>query len=216
MLETLRWKIAQRAERIWWKSYLKNKDTTEYLIWKKKYWQTILDKYSISLKINSSDLIMDCGCGPAGVFMNFPTNEVYAFDPLLNMYEKDLRHFNKDMYPYVHFENESIESYKATKNVNHLFCMNAINHVKNIHESYDKLSTFLKPEGYIYITIDAHNFSIYRKIFSAIPGDILHPHQYNLQEYKDFLTLRNFEIMETHLLEEHYFFNHYLLIAKKR
>ncbi len=215
MYKLLRWKIAQTAERIWWKRYLRNKDTTNYLLWKKNYWHNLIELCKKTLVVKDTDIIIDAGCGPAGIFINFPMQKVYAFDPLLHRYEKDLQHFKKEMYTNVHFDNATIEEYSNTEAADVLFCMNAINHVQDIEKAYNNLVKLVKPNGYICITIDAHNYNVYKKIFQLLPGDILHPHQYDLAEYKIFLTQRNCTIQDTIQLEKHYFFNHYMLIAKK-
>jgi|GEM_PF-6859003 len=39
-----RLKLAQKAELIWWRNYLKKKEKTEYLKWKKNYWNDFLDR----------------------------------------------------------------------------------------------------------------------------------------------------------------------------
>jgi 2-polyprenyl-6-hydroxyphenyl methylase/3-demethylubiquinone-9 3-methyltransferase len=71
----------------------------------------------------------------------------------------------------------------------------------------------LKPNGQLVITIDAHNHSFFKNLFRAIPGDVLHPHQYDLNEYNQFLTSRNLKIVKTEKLKSEFFFNHYLQVA---
>jgi 2-polyprenyl-6-hydroxyphenyl methylase/3-demethylubiquinone-9 3-methyltransferase len=68
----------------------------------------------------------------------------------------------------------------------------------------------------IIVTIDAHNHSFFKKLFRLLPGDILHPHQYDLKEYEDFLTSRNCDIIQSIHLKHDFFFDHYMLIAKKK
>ena len=76
----LRWKIAQAFEIRWWQQYLKNKPETDYQNWKTNYWNTFLQKNKV--KVEPQERILDVGCGPAGVFMVLPDQEVDAVDPL--------------------------------------------------------------------------------------------------------------------------------------
>lgn len=210
-----RWNIAQFAERRWWQSYLKNKDVQEYLSWKKKYWQKILDLCKPYLTIASTDVILDAGCGPAGMFMLFPDHKTIAFDPLLDRYESDIPHFKKKFYPNTEFVSAGLEDFIAPQQVDKIFCMNAINHVQDIELSFDKLVSFGKHGSYLIITIDAHNHSFFKHVFRLLPGDILHPHQYDLKEYQSLITNRGYNMLASIHVKHEFFFDHYILIAQK-
>ena len=56
---------------------------------------------------------------------------------MIDVYETDLPHFKKNMYPYVHFVNAGLEDFTSTEKFDILFCMNAINHVNDIEKCYD-------------------------------------------------------------------------------
>ena len=130
---TLRWKIAQWFELRWWQNYLRGKDKAAYLQWKKSYWQTLLDKIAGDIKIDTSQSVIDLGCGPAGIFIALPPNKITAVDPLLHQYETQTQFFSPSDYPHVKFVKSSIEDYDAcgTK-YDFVFCKNAINHVRYI------------------------------------------------------------------------------------
>jgi 2-polyprenyl-3-methyl-5-hydroxy-6-metoxy-1,4-benzoquinol methylase len=211
-----RWNAAQFAERKWWQNYLKDKNVDEYLAWKKKYWQGLLDLCLKHFKIKPEDTVLDAGCGPAGMFMLFPFHQTVAFDPLLNTYESDLPHFKKSMYPMVRFLQTGLEEFNLHERFDIIFCMNAINHVHDIQLSYDRLMAHATPGGYVIITIDAHNHSFFKHLFRLVPGDILHPHQYDLDEYKKLMTDRGCDIIATEHLKHEFFFDHYMLIGKMR
>jgi 2-polyprenyl-6-hydroxyphenyl methylase/3-demethylubiquinone-9 3-methyltransferase len=211
-----RWNTAQFAERKWWQNYLKNKEVSEYLNWKKNYWNNLLQKCNPFFSIDEKDSILDAGCGPAGMFMLFDKNNTTAFDPLIDTYENDLPHFKKNDYPSVTFINKGLEDISIHEKFDKIFCMNAINHVHDIELSYDNLIHLAKAEAHIIVTIDAHNHSFFKKLFRLLPGDILHPHQYDLKEYEDFLTSRNCDIIQSIHLKHDFFFDHYMLIAKKK
>jgi 2-polyprenyl-6-hydroxyphenyl methylase/3-demethylubiquinone-9 3-methyltransferase len=211
-----RWNTAQFAERKWWQNYLKNKEVSEYLNWKKNYWNNLLQKCTPFFSIDEKDAILDAGCGPAGMFMLFNKNKTTAFDPLIDTYENDLPHFKKSEYPSVTFINKGLEDISIHEKFDKIFCMNAINHVHDIELSYDNLIHLAKAEAHIIVTIDAHNHSFFKKLFRLLPGDILHPHQYDLKEYEKFLTSRNCDIIQSIHLKHDFFFDHYMLIAKKK
>ena len=219
---SLRWKIAQAAEIRWWQNYLKNKPTTEYAEWKVQYWETLLAETGIEIKntdqsrsLGEGVRLLDAGCGPAGIFMIFKTQNVDALDPLLNDYEAKLPHFKKSLYPNVHFYNQSLESFDRKNEYDAVFCLNAINHVADLDKSFDILVDSVKPGGHLVVSIDAHNFSLFKKVFQAIPGDILHPHQFDLAEYTDMLTSRGCVLEKTILKKKEFIFNYYILALKK-
>lgn len=209
---SLRWKVAQAAEIRWWQGYLKKKPKADYLEWKRNYWLDLIQKTGLS--IEKGEQILDAGCGPAGIFMALPDAKVDAVDPLLNNYENKLAHFNKSMYPEVRFFNASLEAYECSYSYDKIFCLNAINHVADLSLSIDKLVGMLKPNGHLIMSIDAHNYTLFKKLFSWLPGDILHPHQYDLKEYEAMLTERNLTIKDSVLMKEEFFFNYFMLVAK--
>ncbi len=216
MNNTLQWKVAQNAELRWWKNYLKGKDVQPYLQWKKSYWQNILSNIKDSCPVKPGMHVLDVGCGPAGIFMNLQDCITDAADPLIDVYEKNLPHFKKIKYPHVNFYSVPIEHFTSSKTYDIIFCMNAINHVADINASYNLFSALIKPGGKLVITIDAHNYAFYKYLFRIIPGDILHPHQYNLSEYNRFFVERNFTILQITKIKSEYFFNHYLQVAQNK
>ncbi len=209
----LRWKIAQAAEIRWWQNYLKKKTKGEYLAWKKDYWTKFLADTGI--EIGKDDTILDSGCGPAGIFIIFDENKVDALDPLLEQYEEKLEHFNSSDYPNVNFINAPFEKFEMKQPYDKVFCLNAINHVSDLELCFDVLAASVRRGGTLICSIDAHNYSFFKHIFRALPGDILHPHQYDLEEYQKMLTDRGFTIEKSILADKQFFFDYYVLVAKK-
>jgi len=229
-MTSARWRIAQWFELRWWKNYLRGKNKEEYLAWKKSYWKEILVKISEVLKtseISTSKNIYDLGCGPAGVFIALPQNKVTAVDPLIDAYENQTPFFSKSDYPNVTFVKSTIEDFGEQtcqvletwqvlpEKYDIVFCMNCINHVHDIEKVFEKLKEVCAGNGTLVLSIDAHNFSFFKHLFRLVPGDILHPHQYDLQEYKTFLEKQGFKILKTELLKKEFLFGHYLLVAWK-
>jgi 2-polyprenyl-3-methyl-5-hydroxy-6-metoxy-1,4-benzoquinol methylase len=213
---SFRWKIAQAAEIRWWQSYLKNKPTTDYAVWKTKYWQDLLAEIGLDKSITEGSKILDAGCGPAGIFMIFKNHTVDALDPLLDDYEAKLPHFKRENYPNVQFFSQSLESFSDKKSVyDTVFCLNAINHVADLQQAFDVLVDATKSGGTLVVSIDAHNYSFLKTIFQALPGDVLHPHQFDLAEYSAMLTSRGCRIERTLLKKSEFIFNYYVLVATK-
>lgn len=220
---TFRWKIAQAAEIRWWQGYLKNKPTTDYAVWKTKYWQDLLAEIGLNHKntdlsrdSREGDKILDAGCGPAGIFMIFKNQDVDALDPLLDEYAAKLPHFRKENYPNVQFFSQPLESFSDKKDVyDTVFCLNAINHVADLQRAFDVLVDATKSGGTLVVSIDAHNYGFLKTIFQALPGDVLHPHQFDLAEYSAMLTSRGCRIERTLLKKSEFIFNYYVLVATK-
>jgi len=210
---SLRWKIAQAAEIRWWQNYLKKRPKADYLIWKRKYWKTLLSR--LNLTILRGEKVLDAGCGPAGVFMVLEEFQTDAMDPLLDDYEKKLDHFSKSQYPNVQFFNEPLETFSPNERYKKVFCLNAINHVADLDLCFDKLVDFTEDGGTMIVSIDAHNFTFFKKIFRVLPGDILHPHQFNLEEYQRMIIDRGCKLEKSILYREDFFFNYYILIFTK-
>lgn len=213
--KTLKWKVAQRLERWWWRRYLKGQSPETYKEWKQEYWQRFFSLIEGDVALKKEDLIADIGCGPAGIFSFFKEFKVTAVDPLLDSYERDLKVFEKSDYPHTRFVTSSIEDFEANEAFDLVCCLNAINHVSDLDRAFSKLSDFTKEGGYCALSIDAHNHSFLKHLFRAIPGDALHPHQYDLKEYEEMMSNAGFKLIRTELYKKHPIFNYYLLLGKK-
>ncbi len=209
----LRWRIAQALEIRWWKGYLKGKDKAKYLAWKRAYWTTFLKKIDIAPE--AGERILDAGCGPAGIFLVLNDQKVVAIDPLLDKYKQTLPHFKADDYPYVQFISSPLETFAAQASFDTVFCLNAINHVNDLNTAFDALIAATRAGGKLIVSIDAHNYRLFQRLFQLIPGDVLHPHQYSLQEYQAMLTERGCNIDYTILYDEAFFFNYYVIVVTK-
>ena len=210
---SIRWQIAQWFELRWWQRYFAGKDKQQYYSWKKQYWQNLLAQVADVLPTATAHTIADLGCGPAGIFTIFEDKKVTALDPLLDTYEATLPFFRKNDFPYTTFIRQRLEDYQPAEKHNIIFCMNAINHVADIDVAYDRLIGAAIERGYVVVSIDAHNHAFFKTLFRLIPGDILHPHQYDLQEYCQFMTSRGCTILKTHLVKSEFFFSHYVVVA---
>lgn len=213
--KSLRWQIAQWFERRWWRRYFSGKEKAAYYRWKKEYWLQLLQAIEEVLPWQEAETIADLGCGPAGIFIAFEGKQITAADPLLDRYEEELPFFKKSDFPNVVFVNQTLEAFKPDRKFDIVCCMNAINHVSDIELAYDRLVYAAKDRGYLVVSIDAHNFSFFKFLFRLIPGDILHPHQYDLNEYCQFMNLRQCTMLKKQLIKKEFFFSHYVVVARK-
>ena len=210
-----RWNVAQWFERKWWKNYLGKKDPVAYLDWKRKYWIEFYHQFRDIVPVEANALVLDAGCGPAGIFMIFTHQQTTAFDPLLEAYESDLPHFKKEMYPTVEFITSSLEDFKEKDKFDVVFCINAINHVKDIEGAIKQLVYSAKKGAKLIISIDAHNHKWLQPFFKLIPGDILHPHQFNLEEYIEMFEKCGIKTLRTICLKKEFVFNYHVVVGEK-
>jgi 2-polyprenyl-6-hydroxyphenyl methylase/3-demethylubiquinone-9 3-methyltransferase len=212
----LRWKIAQAAEIRWWQNYLKKKTPKQYLDWKRQYWRDFLQKINID-NIAEGARCLDAGSSLAGIFMVLEQQEVTAIDPLMNSYLEKFPQFIKTAdYPNVDFQTLKLEALAEENAYDFVFCLNVINHVADIQTALARLWAALRSGGEFVLTVDAHNYKAFKHLFRIFQGDILHPHQYDLSEYKDMLLALapNAEI-KSQLIKKEFFFNYYLLHLRK-
>ena len=208
-----RWHIAQFFEIRWWQRYLKHRDKSAYLNWKRGYWRDFLQKSG--LQVPPGARVLDAGCGPAGIFMILEEQLVDALDPLLGHYEKSLPHFRRSDYPQVRFFEAPLESFFPDDHYDFVFCLNAINHVADLPCCLDRLAALTRPGGLLALSVDAHNHALLKHLFRLAPADILHPHQHDLSEYREMLGNRGFQVTDAILIKEEAIFNYHLLLARK-
>lgn len=209
---SLKWKLAQAIEVKWWNNYLRHKDKSTYYTWKKNYWYDFLETIGFHLP-DQPIKIMDAGSGPAGIFTILDPFEVVAVDPLLDEYQTQLGQFDPEDYPHVRFVTSTIERIQMDQQFDTIFCLNCINHVNSIQSSLRNLFNALKPGGKLIMSTDAHNSNLLKSIFQIIPGDVLHPHQYNIEEYKHYVNNAGFQINKTVKIKSQFIFGYWVIQA---
>lgn len=210
----MRWRIAQFCELHWWQRYLSGREKAAYLEWKRSYWLDFLQKSGISLPPGAR--VLDAGCGPAGIFTMLHGLAVDALDPLLPHYEKHLGHFSRADHPGVRFFATRLEDFFPEGQYDCVFCLNAVNHVADLQACIDRLAGLTAPGGTLAVSIDVHRFSMLKRLFRLIPADILHPHQYDLEEYREMIGSRGLVLERVVLLKEGRIFNYCLLVFRQR
>ncbi len=208
-----RWRLAQRLELAWWRRYLRRYDAGQYLQAKKAYWQRVLSVANVALA--PGERVLDAGCGPAGIFIALTQQQVDAVDPLLARYEQHLPLFRPADYPHVRFWPQVLEDFCPPTPYRHVFCLNAVNHMRDIRRSMQVLADALAPGGVLILSTDAHRYSWCCWLFRLLPGDVLHPHQYTDAEYAQMLETQGLRIERREILKSELIFAHYLYVARK-
>lgn len=213
LLSKWKWKLAQALEWRWWRRYLSKQSQTTYLQNKRAYWARVLQQAEIHIETGES--ILDAGCGPAGLFILPFSGKVDALDPLIEQYRQNLAHFDSEDYPNVRFMVQPLETFNAPLLYDKVFCFNAINHVSDLQACITNLAKALRPNGLLIASVDAHNKLWLKKIFQWLPGDVLHPQQYGVEEYCSFFAQQNLKLIRCKTLRKAFIFNYYLMVFEK-
>jgi len=185
----------------------------DYLKWKEGYWRDFLLKIPMPIKPN--ERILEIGCGPAGLFMMFPQNQMTAVDPLLKKYRQHLSPLEENKFSHVEFLEMPFEQFSDNEGFDAILCVNAINHVADLAACFDKIGGLMRPGARLIMTIDAHHWPLLKKVFRLIPGDILHPHQHSLADYGAFLTGVGCKLELTKVLKKSFIFDYCLIVATR-
>lgn len=210
----IRWRIAQFFELHWWRRYLSGREKAAYLAWKRAYWRQLLAENA--LKPPPGSTVLDAGCGPAGIFLVLEQCRVDAVDPLLAAYEAALLHFSRADYPAVDFYDAPLEHFSPAKQYDYVFCLNALNHVADLPLCLGQLAGLTRPGGRLVLTVDAHRRRWLRRLFQIFPGDILHPQQFTVAEYRGMLQAEGYWILHEKVLKKTPVFHYVLFVAERR
>ncbi len=209
----LKWKLAQYFELWWWRRYLGRQEVETYLSNKKQYWRKILLECPFELK--EGQKVLDAGCGPAGIFIVLDQQRVDALDPLIDDYDGQLSHFSKKNHPNVHFIRQSLEEFVSEPAYDLVFCLNAINHVRDLQLATKRFAEATKKDGRLALSVDTHKWKALKWLFRLIPADVLHPHQQNLKDYIQLLQDHEFDIIKTQKLKTGLIFDYHIIFANK-
>jgi 2-polyprenyl-6-hydroxyphenyl methylase/3-demethylubiquinone-9 3-methyltransferase len=206
-----KWRTAQWFEIRWWKNYLSKKNSVEYLRWKSDYWISFLRELNLNAESFRNQAVLDAGCGPAGIFMVLPHSRIEAVDPLMDEYRKNIPMFIPQNFPAVNFYSSPLEEFQPRGKYDAIFCLNVINHVQDMERCLLNFSQWLKPEGLLILSTDAHKYSAFRFLFQLLPGDVLHPHQYGFRDYQEMVKKAGFEPLQILKRKQDFFFQYVIL-----
>lgn len=212
LLPGIRWWVAQKLELRWWKHYLRRQTPAEYLQKKRAYWHRVLKETQWTPR--AGDRILDAGCGPAGIFLILDQYRVDACDPLIDAYAHHLRHFRPTQYPWVQFYSQAMEAGFPNPPYDFVCCTNAINHVRDMNLALRRLTEAMKPGSRMLLSSDVHRWTWIKYIFRWLPGDVLHPHQYDLADLCRQLQQHGLEIVQTQSLKKGLLFDYQFICAQ--
>ncbi|MFZ4427143.1 MAG: class I SAM-dependent methyltransferase [Saprospiraceae bacterium] len=206
-----RWRLAQFLEFYWWRGYLRKRPSGEYLERKRAYWEVLLRETGIAYAPGQTAL--DVGCGPSGAYMVLSGLVVDAVDPLLERYARGLDIFRPEKYPWTDFHAVAFEDWVPGRTYDRVFCMNAVNHFRDMGAAIAKLRAVLAPGGFLLLSVDVHNSPYLKRIFQTLPGDLLHPHQYSIDDYREILVSAGLEILQERVLKKGKIFDYIVFLA---
>ena len=137
-------------------------------------------------------------------------------DPLIEAYAEQLQHFTPADYPWVAFRRGTLEELPERAAFSWIFCMNAINHVADLKRSLQNLARALQPGGQILLGVDVHRSATLKHLFRWLPGDILHPQQHSLSDYRAMLPSCGLRIRREARFKAGRIFDYYLLLAERQ
>ena len=209
---SLRWRVAQWLEIRWWRQYLRSKNKSEYYEKKKQYWHRVLQ--ALDYPLPAEQQILEVGCGPAGIFIILDKNQVRAIDPLFGAYQQQLNHFSAEEYPWVQFENGTLEDASGPAHPL-VFCFNAINHISNWQLGLDQLWKLTHDKGTLILSSDVHRFNWLKQLFRWLPGDALHPQQHSREDYLQILRKKGWKIKKERILKKGLIFEYWIVKLEK-
>ena len=139
--------------------------------------------------------------------------EVDAVDPLLERY-RELAHFDPERQPWVQWHTGTLEAYAPAAPYDYVFCLNVINHVRDLGRALEVLAEALRPTGTLVLSVDAHRYAWLKPLFRAIPGDALHPHQFDLAEYEALCRARGLHVERRLRYKRETIFDYWILVLK--
>ncbi len=196
----------------WWRRYLRGKAVDDYHDWKRNYWLDFLAAIQLPLPAAGAK-VLDAGCGPAGIFIALEHSDVTAVDPLLNSYQS-FSHFRQNQFQHVRFVSSSLETFDANHAFDYVFCLNVINHVRDLRAVAQVLAQAVRTHGTVVVSVDAHRHRWLKPIFQVIPGDILHPHQHDLEAYIALFEKVGLQLVDKLLFKQELLFDYWVLTLK--
>lgn len=206
---------------------------TDYLTWKRAYWGDFLGRIELTQllsppekgvapvittrnlaeELQAQRRVLDAGCGPAGIFLVLEACNVDAVDPLLDRY-RQLPHFQPNAAGWVSWFAQPLETFAPTTGYDYVFCLNVINHVRDVGQVLRVLAKALRPDGRLILSVDAHRYQSLKAIFSAVPGDVLHPHQFDLEDYEKLCRESGLEVCKRLCFKQESIFSYWVLTLK--
>ena len=73
----------------------------------------------------------------------------------------------------------------------------------------------LPRKGRLVLSVDAHRHRWLKPIFRAVPGDVLHPHQHDLDDYEQLCTAAGLSVLRRLCYKREAIFNYWVLTLER-
>ncbi len=142
-------------------------------------------------------VVVEIGCGPAGIIPYTRTTTAIGVDQLMDEYQK-MWDLSSDGVKYISREIESFD-FKIKSDV--VICWNVLDHVKNIYQALKKIYHLLKDDGELWFMINLADRS---KSARVIKGDenAAHPWKVNFRSISILMKKNGFFWKEKVLMKD--------------
>ena len=188
------WSLSQKGQKHFQKSHQNSRMQKNWMDSRVQRWKDIVEYSDRFVYRRKNHVVIDIGCGPAGVFLALDNHKVYCVDPLADYYVSEfpyLQNQNRLIWISEPFEEASIDS-----KVNVSYSMNAIDHVYSLRAFMSRLVEILVPEGHFVVTVNCFRNIQYRRMFDTL-GSLIdpdHPYHFTKEEFESMLK-GSFEVL---------------------
>ena len=143
-------------------------------------------------------VVVEVGCGPAGIIPYLNNTTTIGVDPLIDEYKK-IWDLSNDKVKYICSE---IETFKIDIKADVVICWNVLDHVSNIEAATKKLFDILKSNGELWFMVNLEDPSYYWKVVKKNP-DSAHPYKVNVISISRLFKKYGFLWKEKVILRDH-------------
>jgi len=191
MIDSTRWKLAQKQERKAWENFTYDEMA------KKQFNLKCISVLEKHLEIKDQTKILEIGASPVCILTNINRGQKYGLDPLMDHFKE---HFKMD--PEITWEKgvgEQLPFPDSTFDV--VVISNTLDHAEDPKKVIEEIFRVLKKEGHVLLTTNIFS----PKICSMINvlekincGDPCHPHHFSYSAANDLFN--KFTLLEEHTI----------------
>ena len=153
-------------------------------------------------------VVVEVGCGPAGILPYLNNTTAIGIDALIYEYKK-MWDLSNDKIEYICSE---IETFRTDIQADAVICWNVLDHVSDIELATKKLFDILKPDGELWFMINLEDTSGSWKVVKGSP-DSAHPYRVNAVSISRLLKKNGFFWKEKVLMKDYLNNRHPVLMA---
>jgi len=194
MISYERWREAQSAEREYWLQQKKKKGGRNASFWN----LYILKPFMNLLAPHEKRVIVDVGCGPAGLINFIDGQEKVGVEPLANHYRRYFGISPKVQMIKAIGENLPLKNEVADVAI----CIDVVNHVKSPEKVLTEVKRILHRHGLFIFQVNLSTLTseVWHRLMRAY--DIYHPHRFTSRIAERMLRLVGFQCIK--IVYEHY------------